>query len=150
MKLTRRPSNGATDSGDNFIISSFCSALFCILGLFLLILGCVHLRSDSSMIVIMTLVPIPVAVLLFLQRLIQDWLYNKWRRSFADEQISTDSSNHWFPQFYRYIPFSWWKKLRQGPWNALKRRRDTGVAEIPFEPIQSNIDKPPGPSAQGS
>ena len=86
-------------------------------------------------------------LLLFLgSKLVQKRSYNKWRMSFADEQMSTDNQNHWFPQFSRYIPFSWWKKLLQGPWNSLKRRKDTAAADIPLEPTQSNVDEPPGPS----
>ena len=125
-----------------------------ITGLLLLIFGSIlsHGKISKDFTILMAgCLSVGVAVLLFLlQRLKENWLYNKWRRSFADEQISADNSNHWFRQFSRYIPFSWWKKLRQGPWNALNRRRDTGVAEIPLEPIQSNINEPPGPSAQGS
>ena len=74
----------------------------------------------------------------------------EWRMSFADEQTSTEHQYHGSPQFSQYTRFSWWKKLLQGPRNALRRRRYTGVPAIPLEPIQSNIDEPPGPSAQGS
>ena len=149
MKLTRRPLGGAIDIGGTAFILYLSSSSLFTLGFFSLLFGRILLSGNTSL--MMRIIPTVLGVLLFLtQKLIGNRRYNKWRRSFADEEISTDNSNHWFPQSSRYIPFSWWKKLRQGPWNALKRRRDTSVAEIPFEPIQSNIDEPPGPSAQGS
>ena len=92
-----------------------------------------------------------ILVLLFLALIkVPERSYERWRRSFADEQKSTERQNHWYSQVSRYTLFSWWKKLRQGPWNALRRRRYTAIPEYPLEPIERYFDEPPGPSAQGS
>ena len=152
MELTRRSPNGAIQIANEPPFLLCCVFLF-IVGLVIVIIGCFWFLaySDNVIALIEGCFSILVAGWGILDhRRKHKRHYTKWRLSFADDQMSTENQNHWFPQFSRYTLFSWWKKLRKGPWNARKWRRDTGAAEIPYEPIQSNIDEPPRPSAQCS
>ena len=144
-QLTRR--RGPPHFYHLVILIDVFSGTLTIFGFYWLICGYIPMYDDTSMKVTGCVLFLGGILLLLGNKLLQKKLYNKWRMSFADEQMSTENQNHWFPQFSRYTHFSWCKELRQGPWDALKRRRDTGAAEIPLEPIQIHTDEPPRPSA---
>ncbi|KAK0511608.1 hypothetical protein JMJ35_006181 [Cladonia borealis] len=144
QNLTRRVGHGATGPETGPVVDKL-SGVITVVGIFLMIFD--GITGHDHIMMMLYCITILFGVVLFLSnKERKKKFYNNWRMSFADEQMSTDNQNHWFPPFSRYNPFSWWKKLRQGPWNTLKRRRDTGVAGIPLEPILSNIDESPGPS----